>query len=201
MEGPVTTTDEAKWIERAKSGDGAAFEALMLRYERQIYSYIYRMMGGNADDAQELTQDTFMKAFVALGRIAGDLNVSAWLHRIASNNCLDQLRRRQRVRWNPWESAKHDHLLHGSAGENPERSIMRREVEDAVQAVLDRMSARNRQALLLREYEGLSCDDIGVIMGTSRSATKSVLFRAREEFRRLSVETGMDAPLEDDDPS
>ncbi len=94
---------------------------------------------------------------------------------------------------------KHDRLLQGSAGENPERSTLRREVEGTVQEILNRMSARNKQALVLREYEGLSCEDIGVVMGISRSAVKSVLFRAREEFRKYSVELGFDAPLEDED--
>ena len=199
MEGPVTTTDEATWIARARSGDAAAFEALLSRYERQIYAYIYRMMAGNEDDAQDLTQDTFIKAYRALGRTSDDLNISAWLHRIASNSGLDELRRRQRIRWQPWDNMKHDRLLHGSAGENPERSTLRREAEGTVQEILNRMSPRNKQALILREYEGLSCEDIGVVMGISRSAVKSVLFRAREEFRKYSVELGFDAPLEDED--
>ncbi len=199
MEGPVTTADEVAWIERLRSGDAAAFDMLFTRYERQIYAFIYRMMGGNAEDAQDLTQDTFVKAHLALSRTSNDLNISAWLHKIASNNCYDQLRRRQRIRWNPWEDAKHDHLVHGSAGENPERSLLRQEMAGSVEEILNRMSARNRQALLLREYEGLPLDEIGVIMNTSPSATKSVLFRAREEFRRVSVSMGIDAPMEDDD--
>jgi RNA polymerase sigma-70 factor (ECF subfamily) len=199
VEGPVTTTDEAAWVARARSGDAAAFEALLTRYERQIYAYIYRMMGGNPDDAQDLTQETFLKAYRALGRTSDDLNVSAWLHRIASNSCLDELRRRQRIRWQPWDMMKHDRLLRGKAGENPERSMIRQEAEGAVQTILNRMSARNKQALVLREYEGLSCEDIGEIMGISRSAVKSVLFRAREEFRKYSVELKFDAPLEDEE--
>jgi RNA polymerase sigma-70 factor (ECF subfamily) len=199
VEGPVTTTDEAAWIARARSGDAGAFEALLNRYERQIFAYIYRMMGGNPDDAADLTQETFLKAYRALGRTSDDLNVSAWLHRIASNSCLDELRRRQRIRWQPWDMMRHDRLLHGSAGENPERSMLRQEAEGTVQTILNRMSSRNKQALVLREYEGLSCEDIGEIMGISRSAVKSVLFRAREEFRKYSVELGFDAPLEDEE--
>ncbi len=199
MEGPVTTTDEATWIARARSGDGAAFDALYTRYERQIYAYVYRTMNGNPDDATDLTQETFLKAYRALGKTSDDLNISAWLHRIAYNTCLDELRRRQRIRWQPWDIMKHDRLLRGSAGENPERSTLRREAEGMVQEILNRMSPRNRQALILREYEGLSCEDIGVVMGISRSAVKSVLFRAREEFRKYSVELGFDAPLEDEE--
>lgn len=199
MEGPVTTTDDAAWIARARSGDEAAFEALLNRYERQIYAYIYRMMGGNPNDAEDLTQETFLKAFRAMGRTSEDLHVSAWLHRIASNCCLDELRRRQRIRWQPWETSKHDRLLRGSAGENPERSMLRVEAEGTVQAILNRMSVRNMQTLVLREYEGLSCDEISEVLGISRSAVKSALFRAREEFRKYAVAYGFDAPLEDDE--
>jgi RNA polymerase sigma-70 factor (ECF subfamily) len=180
----VMTTDEAAWVERAKQGDQAAFEAIFQRYERQIYSFIYRMMG-DPDDAYDLTQDCFIKAYRALGRTSEDLNVSAWLHRIASNACLDVLRRRQRLRWLPWDAPKHDHLLISTPLDDPERSAISQETRVTVQLVLERMSHRHRLALILREYEGLSCEEIGEVMGLSRSAVKSMLFRAREEFRRV----------------
>jgi RNA polymerase sigma-70 factor, ECF subfamily len=178
------TTDEAAWVERAKAGDKAAFEAIFQRYERQIYSFIYRMMG-DADDAYDLTQDCFVKAYRALSGTSDDLNVSAWLHRIASNACLDVLRRRQRLRWLPWEGPKHDHLLISTPIDDPERAAISQETRVTVQRVLDKMSHRHRLALILREYEGLSCEEIGEVMSLSRSAVKSMLFRAREEFRRV----------------
>jgi RNA polymerase sigma-70 factor (ECF subfamily) len=180
----VLAPDERAWIERAKRGDKAAFEAIFHRYERPIYSFIYRMMG-DADDAYDLTQECFVKAYRALGRTRDDLNLSAWLHRIASNACLDVLRRRQRLRWLPWEGHKHDQLLVSAPLDDPERSAISHETRITVQRVLDRMSHRHRLALILREYEGLSCQEIGEVMGLSRSAVKSVLFRAREEFRRV----------------
>jgi RNA polymerase sigma-70 factor (ECF subfamily) len=176
--------DEATWVGRAKEGDQAAFEVIFQRYERQIYGFIYRMMG-NAEDANDLTQECFIRAYRALAQTSPDLNVSAWLHRIASNACLDVLRRRQRIRWLPWESHKHEHLLHGKPLDDPERNAISNETQVTVQRVLNLMSARNRMALVLREYEGMSCEDIGEVMGLSRSAVKSVLFRGREEFRKV----------------
>ena len=175
---------EQGWVERAKQGDQAAFEVIFQRYERQIYSFIYRMMG-DPDDAYDLTQDCFIKAYKALSRTSDDLNVSAWLHRIAANACLDVLRRRQRLRWLPWEAPKHDQLLLSTPTDDPERSALSQETRVAVQQVLNRMSHRHRAALILREYEGLSCEEIGAVMGLSRSAVKSMLFRARDEFKRL----------------
>jgi RNA polymerase sigma-70 factor, ECF subfamily len=177
-------SEEDVWVSRAKAGDQAAFEQIVFRYERQIYSFIYRMMG-NPDDASDLTQDCFVRAYRSLGSTNADLNVSAWLHRIASNACLDVLRRRQRIRWLPWDNTQHEHLLDGGELDNPERTTVARETSATVQATLNRMSPRNRAALIMREYEGLSCEEIGEILGLSRSAVKSVLFRGREEFRRL----------------
>ena len=179
----VMSSEEAAWVARAKAGDQAAFAELFTRYERRIYSFIYRMMG-NPEDAFDLTQETFLKAYRALGKTDEEPNVNAWLHRIASNACMDVLRRRQRLRWLPWENTKHDRpSVHQE--DDPEGSVVGGETQVAVQRVLSAMSPRNRQAMVLREYEGLSCEDIGEIMGVSRSAVKSMLFRGREEFRKL----------------
>ena len=140
---------------------------------------------GDADDAADLTQDCFVKAYRAIGGTDRDLNLSAWLHRIASNACLDVLRRRQRLRWLPWNAARHDHLRPCGPADEPERHALSRETRATVQRVLNRMSHRHRLGLLLREYEGLSCAEIAEVMGLSRSAVKSLLYRAREEFRRV----------------
>lgn len=184
MDGAATPFDEASWVSRAKEGDQAAFEAIFERYSRQIYGYIYRMMG-NPEDADELTQECFIRAYKNLSHTSQELKLSAWLHRIASNACLDVLRRRQRIRWLPWESHKHEHLLHARPLDDPERNALSQETQLVVQQVLNKMSPRNRMALVLREYEGMSCEDIGQVMALSRSAVKSVLFRGRQEFRHI----------------
>lgn len=187
MEGSlVMTSEEIVWVTRAKAGDQAAFAALFARYERRIYAFIYRMMG-NPDDAFDLTQETFLKAYRALHKTDEELNVNAWLHRIASNSCMDVLRRRQRIRWLPWEGAKYERASSARA-DDPEDSVIGDETQRIVQRVLNAMSPRNRQAMILREYEGLSCEAIGEIMGVSRSAVKSILFRGREEFRKLYLQ-------------
>ncbi|CAN5348331.1 MAG: sigma-70 family RNA polymerase sigma factor [Chloroflexia bacterium] len=184
MERCVMSSEEDAWVSRAREGDQAAFEAIFQRYERQIYSFTYRMMG-DADDAYDLTQDCFIKAYRNLEKTNGDLNVSAWLHRIASNACLDVLRRRKRIRWLPWDNEKHENLLPSHTTDDPELTAVATEIRQDVQIILDKMTPRNRLALLLREFEGLSTEEIGEVMGLSRSAVKSVLFRAREEFRKL----------------
>jgi RNA polymerase sigma-70 factor (ECF subfamily) len=149
--------DETNWIARARQGDAAAFEAIYQRYERRIYSFIYRMMG-NAEDASDLTQDTFVKAYLALPRTTPDLNVSAWLHRIASNACLDVLRRRRLVQWLPWEVFDTNPALEPAAPDDPAGNYLRRETEQEVQRILTLLSPKHRTALVLKEYQGLSCD-------------------------------------------
>jgi RNA polymerase sigma-70 factor, ECF subfamily len=114
-----------------------------------------------------------------------DAELSPWLYRIASNLCLDLLRRRQRIGWRPWDSMKHDALLNGSRYDQPEQHAIAVETRDEVQRVMALLKPRYRAALLLREYEGRSCAEIGDILGISVPAVKSLLFRAREEFRCL----------------
>lgn len=175
--------DERGWVELARQGDPAAFERIVLSHERKIYAFALRITG-NAEDAHDVTQECFIRAYNALPRITRELNVSAWLHRIASNLCLDLLRRKRRISWLPWEPHKHEPLLGGATLDDPEGSALRHETQILVQQVLERMSPRNRMALVLREYEGMSCDEVAEVFGISLGAAKSTLFRAREEFRR-----------------
>ena len=177
----LTAAEESLWVARVRGGDSAAFAALYQRYERRIYAFVYRMMG-NPDDAFDLTQETFLKAFRALDRTDAELNVNAWLHRIASNACMDVLRRRQRLRWLPWDGARHERAS-SQREDDPEGTLLGDETQRAVARVLQAMSPRNRQAMILREYEGLSYQEIAAVVGLSLPAVKSLLFRARQEFR------------------
>ncbi len=181
----LSAADEIRCIARAKAGDEEAFTLLYQKYERTVYQFIYRMVG-NAEDANDLTQECFLRAYKALPQTSDDLNLGAWLRRIATNVCLDTLRRRNRLRWLrldqfvPWQGVS----LRAN-GTDPERALMQTETQDVVTRVLQQLQPRYRAALILREYEGYSSDEIAALLGISRSAAKSLLFRAREEFRRL----------------
>jgi len=199
VKGIAVALEESTWVERARRGDEVAFAAIYDRYERRIFAYVYRIMG-NPDDAADLTQETFVKAYQALPRLEPEqeMNLSAWLHRIASNACMDVLRRKRIVNWLPWEhergqgegvSEPSTHRL----SDDPERSYERQETSKQVQAALNRMSPRNRMALILKEYQDLPCDEIAAILDVSRGAVKSILFRAREEFRKLYMESSRSA--------
>jgi RNA polymerase sigma-70 factor (ECF subfamily) len=185
IEGQYTDLwDEVTCIERARQGDQTAFAEIYQHFERPIYSLIYRLMG-NSEDAFDITQDVFVKAYKALARTSPDLNLSAWLHRIASNTCLDVLRRRKIVRWLPWDPTEHANITPASESDEPEYQVVGQETRLQVQAVLNQMNERYRLCLILREYQELSCEEIADVLGTSRQAVKSMLFRARDQFREI----------------
>ena len=190
MTAQYLVSDDAQRIAQARAGDDAAFASLLRQYERPLYGYIYHIMSNNPDDAADLLQETFIKVYRALPKIPAEVNFPAWLYRVARNCCLDELRRRRRARWTLWNGAQGASMIENVAEMDPERLVMEREGDHAVMAVLARMSRRNREALILRECEGLSCEEIGVVFGISRKAVKSMLFRAREEFRRITATLG-----------
>src|SRR6266542_2515268 len=175
---------EAALIARAQAGDHAAFEVIFTQYQTQIYNYIYRLMG-SAEDAYDMTQDTFLKAYLALPKTSDDLRVGAWLYRIATNVCLDELRHRKLVKWQPWEAFVSVFHPTPVSKDSPERDCIDRENNEEVQLILEKMHPKYRMCLILREYHDLSYDEIAEVLNTTRAAVKSLLFRAREEFRQV----------------
>jgi RNA polymerase sigma-70 factor, ECF subfamily len=162
----------------------ALYAQLFQRYEQAIYAYVYRMLG-DPEDALDFTQDAFVKAYRKLPATLakGNFQGQAWLYRIATNVCLDELRHRKLLKWQPWESFVS--LFHPSqvARDNPERDAMQTETKHEVEIVLEKLSERYRVALVLREYHGMGYEEIAEIMGTTRTAVKTLLLRAREAFR------------------
>lgn len=183
MVGALAVTEVAL-IARAQAGDHAAFETIFTQYQTQIYNYIYRLMG-SAEDAYDMTQDTFLKAYLALPKTSDDLRVGAWLYRIATNVCLDELRHRKLVKWQPWETFVSVFHPTQVAKDSPERDTIDRENTEEVQFILDKLHPKYRMCLILREYHDLSYDEIAEVLNTTRAAVKSLLFRAREEFRQV----------------
>lgn len=175
------------------AGEKHDFEAIFNQYGDAIYSYVYRLMG-NAEDAHDFTQDAFLRAYNALGRMPDDLQVRPWLYRIATNICLDELRRRRRIRWTPWEGLVERFWDRPVDEPGPEKVLIAREDAIAVQRVLAELAPRYRSALLLREYQDLSYDQIAESLRTSVGGVKSLLYRAREAFRvaylRLALDEG-----------
>ncbi len=177
-------TDSLPW--------SARFDSIYRQYEHPVYRYVLRVMDGDRERALELTQDTFLRAFRAIDRCPPDLQVSPWLFRIATNVCLDEHRRRKIIQWNQLERAAQ---LHGERMvqhlvSEPEPAAMQAERVRLVQQTLNRITPKYRTLLVMREYQELPCEEIAEIIGTPRGAVKSLLFRAREEFRRCWTALG-----------
>jgi len=177
--------DELTLMQRARQGDSEAFEAIFDAYHARIYNYIYRLMG-DSEDASDLTQESFLKAYRALARGDKPRNLSAWLYRIASNICLDVLRRRRLIQWQPLENLLA--VLGVGGARSPEEEVIQHERQSEIERVLAQMPARYRMYLILREREGLSYQEISAITGDSLDTVRVTLFRARERAREIGVQ-------------
>ncbi|MBI2022425.1 sigma-70 family RNA polymerase sigma factor [Candidatus Daviesbacteria bacterium] len=163
---------------------GDSFDKIVGDYEDRIYNCVYRLMW-NREDAHDLTQEAFLRAYVALPKVKEELKVGPWLYRIATNLCMDQLRRRGLKKWESLEIFEGREQIKAVAATTPEKEILRVEQIELVHRVLEKLPPKYRAALVLREYQDMSCEEIAEVLGISRSAVKSTLFRAREEFRRV----------------
>jgi RNA polymerase sigma-70 factor (ECF subfamily) len=177
-----------------------SFEKIYDAYHGRIFGLAYRMMG-NADEALDVTQDAFISAYQNLHKLTPQCNpggseaiyLSAWLHRIAANKCIDALRQRKRRAGVDWDTFVATAPVSTDSDRYPESYTIDREREAEIQRVLDQMSPNYRAALLMHEYQGLSVREVAQALGRTESAVKSLLFRAREQFRALY---GLEAVLQ-----
>lgn len=184
---------EQELIQAARSGDQAAFAALVEANQAMVYSLAYRMTG-NSEDAADLTQEAFLNAWRGLSKFGGQAAFSTWLYRLASNACIDFLRREKR------RSALSMTLEDGDDEErqadlpdqrwSPERELERKEARQALQEGLAALSPEHREVLLLRETEGLSYQEISQALDLEEGTVKSRIARARTALRDFLVKSG-----------
>ena len=189
----MTKEQEAEIVRRVLAGEADAFEAIVDEYQKTVYNLALKMTG-NPEDAQDMSQEAFIKAFSSLGSFRGDSKFSVWLYRIVSNVCLDFIRSRSRK---PTSSlnvkdadGEYTELEIADVRHMPEDELQRRLTREAVQQGLDRLPADQRQILLLREIEGLSYDEIGDILSLESGTVKSRIFRARKKFSAYLIKNG-----------
>lgn len=174
-------------VERARAGDQHAFALLVHKYQRRIERLITRMVR-DTDLVQDIAQETFLRAYRALHQFRGDAQFYTWLYRIAVNTAkkaLLELKRDPVVYENAMSpAAEEDETFRPeqepTSTETPEAELAAREVAAAVQAAVAALPEDLREALLLREIEGLSYDEIAAAMGTPIGTVRSRIFRARE---------------------
>jgi RNA polymerase sigma-70 factor (ECF subfamily) len=176
---------DATTVALARDGDSDAFRALVERHSRAVFRLAHRMTG-NASDAEDVVQDTFLKAYRQLSRFESRANFSTWLHRIAVNCSIDLIRAR------PHREAGHDaaDLEQLGAGEaadagrpSPERLMLSAEVQARITGAMSALSRMERAAFVLRHFEGQSIDEISQALGLKTNATKHSIFRAVKKMR------------------
>lgn len=168
-----TRADEAD-VARARAGDTAAFAALVRRHQDRVFGFILRMLDAR-DEAMELTQDVFVKAWQALPAWRPEARFSTWLLQIARNAALDQLRRRRVVQFAPLD----DGLDVADGAPGPEERYASRQRQARLEHALQRIAAEHREILLLREVEDLSYAELAAVLGIAEGTVKSRLARAR----------------------
>jgi RNA polymerase sigma-70 factor (ECF subfamily) len=174
-------------IAKAQRGERSAIEELLSRYERPIYQFGLRMCG-NEDDAREVLQETLVAAFRNLPSFRGDAALSTWLYQIARSFCIKE-RRHERPR-----AELDEHLAEVAPG--PEARTHAREIGSALAAAIGALSPEQREAVVLRDVEGLSAEEAAEVAGVEVGALKSRLHRARMELRsRLADLLGEQAEL------
>lgn len=174
-------------VDRARKGDADAFRALVERHGKSVFRLVYRMTG-NAQDAEDLVQETFIKAFKSLGGFEERAHFGSWLYRIAVNCFLDW-RRRHRVH-EELNEAVEPRMEPGASGyashrSSSEQMLLGMELRQRVEAGLDELSPRERTAFVLRHFEGMSIAEIGRLLNLDTSAAKHSVFRAVQKMRRV----------------
>jgi len=160
------------------------FSRLFAEYERPVYNLCYRMIG-NREDAEDIKQEAFLKAYHSLPGFRGDCKLSTWLFRIAINLCMDHRRKGRKWLLTTLDGPGKDSLSSPTThrGSDPEKAFAVKELREKVDEVLQELSPDYRALIVLRDLEGLPYEEVARIMGCSLASVKVRLHRARQAFK------------------
>ena len=196
-EGPstrrMTWTDE-ELVARSIGGDADSFNQLVERWQRQIYALAYRHIG-RQEDARDVCQETFLRAYRGLGGFRGQAKFSSWLYRITINLCRDWVRRERRapVVQPPEDSDLMELAAARAPSESIEDQVGRRDLTRAVERAMALLPEEQRTAILLKEYEGLTFQEIADVVGCPLSTVKTRLYQGLTVLRRELARAGVSA--------
>jgi RNA polymerase sigma-70 factor, ECF subfamily len=179
---PVTAVDDGALVQQCLAGDTAAFDELVERHRRQVYQVCYRFVN-NHEDASDLAQDAFLRAYRALHTFKGNSAFSTWLYRVAVNVCLNRVSER-RAATEPIDQREHEDVR----GEMPDRAVLRQEQAATVRAAIARLPKKQRATMILRVYHELPHEQIAAILGSSVGAVKANFFHALGNLKKLLEE-------------
>ena len=188
----VRSTAEDQFLERLKRGEAAAFEQLVAERTSDIYGLLFRLTS-DTEEARDLTQETFLRAYQAIGKFRGDADLKTWLYRIAINQA--------RNRWRWWRRRKRDATisldapigetertvathLEDTRAADPEQEALAREREGQLRDALQSLRSAYREAVILRDVEGFTYEEIAETLQLNIGTVKSRLARGRLELRR-----------------
>ncbi|MBN1334451.1 MAG: sigma-70 family RNA polymerase sigma factor [Deltaproteobacteria bacterium] len=190
MAEPERILDDVDLVDRVRAGDATAYRGLVERYQNRVYGLVYGMVR-DREEARDLTQEAFVKAYRNLSGFRQDASFHTWLFRIAMNVAIDHIRKHRRIRTSEYDDAldhddegldtwEADHLRR-----SPARDHERQHLYDRIMAALQHLSPEHRQAILLREIEGLSYKEIADAMDIPEGTVMSRLFYARKRLQEL----------------
>ena len=191
-------TADAELVQRAQAGDMDAFEALTSRHERRVYSLALRMLR-QEEDAEDVTQQTFLSALENLKGFRGDASFATWLLRIATHAALKVIRKRKGLKTVSLEEATeetegYDSIPHpeyiADWRQSPEELVRKNEVQRLVEEALSTLDEKHRLVFLLRDVEGLTIKETAETLGLSEGNTKVRLLRARLQLRAVDADAG-----------
>ena len=186
----LNRTDDSLLIREAQRGDRAAFEELVRQYDRAVLRLALHLTGSE-QDAQDIYQEAFLKAYRNLGSFRFECSFYTWIYRIVTNLCLDHIRKRN-VRKEDAPVVKDsegneysliDQAPDKRAHANPEHDLMRRELGVKIKVALGKLTPRERMVFELKHYQGLKLRTIGEMLNTTEETAKNTLFRATQKLR------------------
>jgi RNA polymerase sigma-70 factor, ECF subfamily len=186
----TTQVSDHDLVTRAQAGSEAAYRELLGRYQRPVFSLIYRMVR-DREQAEDLAQETFVKVFNNIGRFDPRYKFSSWIFKIASNQTIDFLRRKEvetvsldgSRQAQTQEEVEASRITVESTGPNPEEFVEARELGAEIEAAIGELRPEYRTAILLRHVEGRAYEEIAEIMDVPLGTVKTYIHRARSELR------------------
>lgn len=178
----MDASDRATALIRARQGDEEAFGALVQQHSRKVFQLAFRMMR-NEQDAEDVVQECFLRAYRQLGRFEARADFGTWLYRIAANCAVDMMRTRGHRLQARTEVLDETALLPDAKGARPDRLAESAEIDRLVNEALDELTAIERAAFTLRHHEGRSIDEICRTLNLGKSAAKHAVFRAVRKLR------------------
>lgn len=174
--------DEEKLIDRAAKGDAAAFNELLGAHEKRMYAVCLRMCG-NHEDAQDCLQEAMLRVFRAISGFKGQASFSTWVYRVTMNTCLDELRRRKNKQTSSLDSLLDAGWSPSDEMDTPERHAIAAEKQEAIRNTISELPEDMRSAIILRDIQGFSYDEIARILEINVGTIKSRISRGREKLR------------------